>query len=130
MSLLEQPVPGMDRIEIGGLIIDQIAAGAANVKRVIYPPGWSWRASMQEVTGTGRCRHAHVGFLAQGTLSIRYADGCEHTYRAPEAVVIEADHDAWVEGAEPTVLIQVDTGPDTIERLGLGDLRHACAGPV
>ena len=45
----------------------------------------------------------------------------------PAAVVVEAGHDGWVVGDEDVVLIQVDAGPDTVERLGLADTRHAHA---
>ena len=38
-------------------------------------------------------------------------------------VVIEGDHDAWVEGAEPAVLIQFDAEGDTAKMFGLSE-RH------
>ena len=126
MGALTDPVPGAKHSEVGGLIVDEVAAGVGRVKRVVYPPGWRWSESMSAVTGTDTCRHVHVGFIAQGAMIVRFDDGCEMTLTAPAAVVIEPGHDGWVVGDEPVVLIQVDAGPDTSDRLGLDELRHTC----
>lgn len=124
MSLTDA-MPGAKHTEIGGLAVDEVPAGRGRVKRVTYPPGWRWTDHMPAVTGTETCEHAHVGFIAQGTMVVRFEDGCEVTYTAPAAVVVEPGHDGWVVGDEPVVLIQVDAGHDTVDRLGLGDVRHA-----
>ena len=126
MGALTDPVPGARHTEVGGLIVDEVEAGVGRVKRVIYPPGWRWKDAMAEVTGTESCQHAHVGFIAQGTMVVRFDDGCEVTYTAPEAIVIEPGHDGWVVGDEAVVLVQVDAGPDTADRLGLHSVRHDC----
>jgi hypothetical protein len=69
--------------------------------------------------------HAHVGFLARGRLHGEYGDGCRFEFNAPQVVVIEPGHDAWVEGDEDAVLIQFDFERETSERLGLpGEHRH------
>lgn len=128
MERLTDPIDGARHTEIGGLIVDEVAAGAARVKRVIHPPGWTWSDTMSEVTGTASCQHAHVGFIAQGTLAIRFDDGCEIRFTTPSAIVIEPGHDARVVGDEAVVLLQVDAGPDTVERLGLASVRHTCNG--
>ena len=126
MGALTDPVPGATHTEIGGLIVDEVAAGVGRVKRVVYPSGWRWTDSMAEVTGTEPCQHAHVGFIAQGTMVVHFDDGCEVTFTAPAAVVIEPGHDGWVIGVEAVVLIQLDAGPVTSDRLGLESRRHIC----
>ena len=118
---IEGPLPGTSHTEVGGLRIDEMPAGAARVKRVIYPPGWRWRDHMPAVTGTDWCRHAHVGFLVQGAMVVRYEDGCEVSYTSPTPVVIDPGHDGWVVGDQACVLVQVDCGPDTVNRFGLRD---------
>lgn len=128
MGALTDPIPGAKHTEIGGLIVDEVAAGGGRVKRVIYPPGWRWSDEMAEVTGTATCQHAHVGMIVQGTMVVRFDDGCETTFEAPAAVVLEPGHDGWVVGDESAVLVQVDAGSDTTERLGLESVRHTCAG--
>jgi hypothetical protein len=128
MGSLVDPIPGAKHTEVGGLVIDEVPAGVGRVKRVVYPPGWRWSDRMPSITGTDSCRHAHVGFVAQGTMVVRFDDGCEVTYTAPAAVVLEPGHDGWVVGDEHVVLIQVDAGAGTVERLGLDGLEHAHDG--
>jgi hypothetical protein len=124
MSDIEGPISGARRTEIGGVIVDEVPAGASRVKRVIYPPGWVWADSMAEVVGTEWCEHAHVGFMAQGEMRLEFRDGCVTDVAAPAAVTVEPGHRGRVVGDRAVVLIQVDCGPDTVERLGLGNLGH------
>jgi hypothetical protein len=125
MSLLEAAIEGATKTTVGGVAVDEVRAGRARVKRVVYPPGWRWSTDMAPVTGTERCQHAHVGFVAQGSLAVEYADGCVVEFHAPAAVVVEPGHDGWVIGDEHAVLIQVDCDTETVERLGLaGEHRH------
>ena len=119
MSALDGPMTQGTHSSVGGLDIDEITAGDVRVKRVVYPPGWRWSTSMKDVTGTDRCMHAHVGFLAQGAMVVEFADGCTEEFRAPAFVVVEPGHDGWVVSDDPAVLMQVDGGPGTVERFGL-----------
>jgi len=110
---------------IGGVRLDVATAGAARVKRMIYPAGFRWSEAMQPIVGTDRCMHAHVGFLAKGEIHIEYADGCVIEFKAPQVVAIDPGHDGWVVGDEPVVLIEFDFEGATIERLGMpGEHRH------
>ena len=77
------PIKGATAREIGGVRLDVASAGAARVKRMIYPPGFNWSSAMKPIVGTDRCMHAHVGFLARGEIHIEYADGCVVEYKAP-----------------------------------------------
>jgi hypothetical protein len=125
MSRLESDIEGASRSDVGGVAVDEVRAGRARVKRVIYPVGWKWSVDMAPVTGTDLCQHAHVGFVAQGALAVQYADGCIVEFHAPAAVVAEPGHDGWVIGDEAAVLIQVDCDTETVERFGLaGEHRH------
>jgi hypothetical protein len=118
-------IPDVDRREIGHVRLDVGRAGAARVKRMIYPAGFHWAADMKPVTGTDLCMHAHVGFLAHGEIHIEYADGCIREFRAPQIVAIEPGHDGWVVGKEPVVLIEFDFERDTVRKLGMPDAhRH------
>lgn len=119
MSALDGPMAQGTHTSIGGVDIDEVTAGGVRVKRVVYPAGWRWSASMQSVSGTERCMHAHVGFLAQGAMMVEFADGCTEEFRAPAFVVVEPGHDGWVMGDDPAVLVQVDGGPQTVEKFGL-----------
>jgi hypothetical protein len=123
---LVAPVKGTTRHDLGGVRLDVARAGAARVKRTIYPIGFRWSADMKPVIGTERCMHAHVGFLARGEIHIEYPDGCAVEYRAPAVVAIEPGHDGWVVGKERAVLIEFDFAGDTVDRLGMpGAHRHS-----
>jgi hypothetical protein len=118
-------VKGAERRTIGHVQLEVGRAGAARVKRMIYPPGFRWSVDMKPAVGTDLCMHAHVGFLARGEIHIEYADGCVVEHRAPQIVAIDPGHDGWVVGKEPVVLIEFDFEGDTISRLGMPDAhRH------
>ena len=112
-------VKGAEHREVAGVLLDTARAGDGRVKRVIYPPGFRWSTHMKPVVGTDLCLHAHVGFLVQGRITAEYADGCRAEFRAPQAVVIEPGHDAWVVGSEPAILVEFDFEGDTARRFGL-----------
>jgi hypothetical protein len=116
-------VKGATQRYLGHVRLDVGSAGAARVKRMIYPAGFRWSKDMKSVVGTDLCMHAHVGFLARGEIHIEYADGCVVEHKAPQIVAIEPGHDGWVVGKEPVVLIEFDFERDTVNRLGMPD-RH------
>jgi hypothetical protein len=115
------PVPGTERVVLGGCTVDVFRAGEGRIKRSIYPPGFRWSKDLGPETGADRCRFAHVGFLARGTVAGEYEDGCTFEFSAPAMVVIEPGHDAWVLGDEPAVLIEVDFERETAAHFGLPD---------
>ena len=112
-------VRGATHRYVGHVRLDVGKAGAARVKRMIYPPGFHWEKDMKPVTGTDLCMHAHVGFLARGEIHIEYADGCVVEHKAPQIIAIEPGHDGWVVGNEPVVMIEFDFEGDTVGRLGM-----------
>jgi len=120
------PVKGAELREVGHVRLEVGRAGAARVKRMVYPPGFRWSVDMKPIVGTDLCMHAHVGFLVSGEIHIEYADGCVVEHRAPQIVAIEPGHDGWVVGREPVVLIEFDFERDTVNRLGMPDAhRHS-----
>jgi hypothetical protein len=112
-------VKGAQRRDVGHVRLEVGRAGAARVKRMIYPPGFHWSKDMRPVVGTDLCMHAHVGFLVHGEIHIEYADGCIVEYKAPQIVAIDPGHDGWVVGQEPVVLIEFDFERDTVAKLGM-----------
>jgi hypothetical protein len=122
---LVAPIKGATSREIGSVKLDVVNAGGARVKRMIYPPGFRWSKAMKPVTGTDRCMHAHVGFIARGEIHIEYGDGCIVEFKAPQVVAIDPGHDGWVVGREPVVMIEFDFEGRTIEKLGMpAEHRH------
>ena len=122
-------VTGAELREIGHVKLEVGRAGAARVKRMIYPPGFRWSVDMKPIVKTDLCQHAHVGFLVQGEIHIEYADGCVVEHKAPQIVAIDPGHDGWVVGREPVVMIEFDFEGDTVNRLGMPkEHRHATGG--
>src|SRR6266850_1049839 len=114
-------VRGADHRYVGHVRLDVGRAGAARVKRMIYPPGFHWAKDMKPITGTDFCMHAHVGFLAHGEIHIEYPDGCIVELKAPQIVAIDPGHDGWVVGKEPVVMIEFDFEGETVSKLGMPD---------
>ena len=118
-DVLLAPLKGATRRTVGHVQLEVGRAGAARVKRMIYPAGFRWSVDMKPVVGTDLCMHAHVGFLASGRFTIEYADGCRVEAKAPQIVAIDPGHDGWVVGKEPAVFIEFDFEGDTVARLGM-----------
>ena len=119
------PVIGAERRYVGRVQLEVARAGAARVKRMIYPPGFRWSVDMKSAVGTDLCMHAHVGFLVHGEIHIEYADGCVVEHKAPQVIAIDPGHDGWVVGNEPVVLVEFDFERDTVARMGMpGTHRH------
>ena len=119
------PVAADEHKEIGGVRVDIARAGNVRIKRMIYPPGFSWAAHLSAIMGSNLCPHVHVGFMASGQINVRFADGCVTEYKAPQFVAVEPGHEGWVVGDQPAVLIEFDFERDTVERIGLPQLhRH------
>jgi hypothetical protein len=116
---LVAPVRGAESRTVGNVRLDVGRAGAARVKRMVYPAGFRWSVDMKPIVGSDLCMHAHVGFLARGEIHIEYADGCVVEHKAPQIVAIAPGHDGWVVGKEPVVLIEFDFEGDTVNRLGM-----------
>jgi len=118
------PMKADERREVGGVQVDIAKTGNVRVKRMIYPPGFNFDTNLKKVVGTDLCMHAHVGFMAQGQINVRFADGCVVEYKAPQFVAVEPGHQGYVVGDEPAVLIEFDFEGDTVDRLGVPPHRH------
>lgn len=74
-------------------------------------PGWRWSECIMPIAGTATCQVAHVGHVISGRVAIRMDDGEQKTIAAGDSYTIPPGHDAWVEGSEPFVCIElVDLG--------------------
>ncbi len=119
MDPMFKPIEGADHQEIGGVKVDTVQAANGRIKRLVYPPGFRWSTHLKPLVNTALCMHAHVGFLARGHVRGAYADGCTFEFIAPQVVVLEPGHDAWVVGDEMAVMIQFDAAGETVSRFGL-----------
>ena len=72
-------------------------------------PGWRWSDCIKPVVKTDQCQLSHVGYAISGRLTVRLKDGTNKTIGAGESYTIPPGHDAWVEGNERFVGIEVMT---------------------
>jgi len=75
--------------------------------RLNFQPGWRWSECVKPVVKTDSCQVSHVGHAVSGRIRVRMNDGSEKTISAGESYTIPPGHDAWVEGNEPFVGIEV-----------------------
>ncbi len=79
-------------------------------------PGWRWSECIKPVAGTTSCQVAHVGHVVSGTLTVKMNDGSQKTLGPGMSYTIPPGHDAWVEGNEPYVGIEVMSAEEFAKR--------------
>ena len=77
------------------------------IGRFKFQPGWRWSECVKPVVKTDQCQLSHVGHAVSGRIKVRMTDGTERTISAGESYTIPPGHDAWVEGDQPFVGIEV-----------------------
>lgn len=75
--------------------------------RLNFEPGWKWSECIKPVVGTHSCQVAHVGYAVSGRLTVKLDDGTQKTFEPGMSYTIPPGHDAWVEGNERFVCIEV-----------------------
>lgn len=92
--------PNKTRVEV-------VRLSDATLGRFKLEPGWRWSECIKPVVGTESCQVPHVGHVVSGRLTIRMNDGTQKTLAQGMSYTIPPGHDAWVEGSEPFVCIEV-----------------------
>jgi mannose-6-phosphate isomerase-like protein (cupin superfamily) len=90
----------------GHMDVVQFRDGRA-VGRGVFEPGWKWSNDVKPIAGTKSCQADHTGHCLSGSMTIRMDDGKQFQIRPGEAFHIPPGHDAWVDGSEDCVLIDV-----------------------
>ena len=87
--------------------VDIVRLEGFTIGRFTFQPGWRWSECIKPVVNTESCQLSHVGYAVSGRLAVRLPDGREGAIRAGESYAIPPGHDAWVEGEEPFVGLEV-----------------------
>ena len=77
------------------------------IGRFTFQPGWRWSECIKPVVNTDHCQLSHVGYVISGRITVRMKDGKQTTIGAGESYTIPPGHDAWVEGNEPFVGLEI-----------------------
>jgi hypothetical protein len=75
--------------------------------RYTMEPGWRWSQCIKPIVKTDSCQLTHVGHAVSGSITVRMNDGTQKTINAGESYTIPPGHDAWVDGKESFVGIEV-----------------------
>ena len=75
--------------------------------RIVLEPGWRWSECVKPVVKTDSCQVSHVGYCASGRLTVKHDDGTEKTISAGDSYTIPPGHDAWNDGSENVVALEV-----------------------
>ena len=96
----EVRAPAKTRVEV-------VKLEGFTIGRFNFEPGWRWSECIKPVVKTDQCQVSHVGYAVSGRITVRMKDGTEKTITAGESYTIPPGHDAWVEGNQPFVGIEV-----------------------
>ena len=79
----------------------------ATIGRGVFEPGWKWSNDVKPIAGTTSCQSSHAGYCVSGRMTIKMDGGDQFTVGAGEAFHVPPGHDAWTEGKEACVMIDV-----------------------
>jgi quercetin dioxygenase-like cupin family protein len=75
--------------------------------RFVFEPGWRWSECIRPVVKTDACANSHVGYAVSGRLTVVTKDGTKKSIGPGDSYTIPPGHDAWVEGNEKFVCLEV-----------------------
>jgi hypothetical protein len=96
----EVRTPSKTRVEV-------VRLPGFTIGRLTAEPGWRWSECIKPIAGTESCQVAHVGYAISGHITVRMNDGSQKTIGPGESYTIPPGHDAWVEGNERYVCVEV-----------------------
>lgn len=96
----ELRTPSKARVELAKLQVYTIG-------RFNFEPGWRWSECIKPVVKTEYWQLSHVGPVVSGKLTVQMQDGSQKMLSAGKSYAIPPGHDAWVEGTEPFVGLEV-----------------------
>jgi hypothetical protein len=88
-------------------LVEVIRLQGFTIGRFNFQPGWRWSDCVKPVVKTDLCQVSHVGYAVSGGIRVRMKDGSEQSIGAGQSYTIPPGHDAWVEGNEAFVGIEV-----------------------
>jgi hypothetical protein len=96
----EVRTPSRTRVEV-------VRLAGATLGRFNLEPGWRWSECIKPIAGTPTCQATHVGYCVSGSIAVKMEDGSQKTIGPGMSYTIPPGHDAWVEGNERFVCIEV-----------------------
>jgi quercetin dioxygenase-like cupin family protein len=75
------------------------------VGRLVLEPGWRWSQHVKPIAGTEWCEAPHFQYHAAGRLKVITSEGEEFEVGPGEVTSLPANHDAYVIGDDPVVIV-------------------------
>ena len=85
--------------------VEVINIGQGTVGRLTLEPGWRWSQHVKPIAGTEWCEAPHFQYQVSGRLHVVMEDGTEFDLGSGDVTLLPSEHDAWLTGQEPVVLI-------------------------
>ena len=85
--------------------LDLVRIAGAEIGRLTLEPGWRWSEHVKPLAGTEWCEAPHFQYQVSGRLRILMSDGTEMDSEPGQVTALPQNHDAWVVGEEPVVLV-------------------------
>ncbi len=70
-------------------------------------PGWLWSRDNGSAMGTESCPLSHQVYMVSGSMTVKMDDGTTATLEEGDVAVIPPGHDAWTEGDEQAVFLDI-----------------------
>ena len=70
-------------------------------------PGWLWSRDNGPAMGTESCPLSHRVYMVSGKMTVEMDDGTSETLEQGDVALIPPGHDAWTEGDEQAVFLDV-----------------------
>lgn len=87
--------------------VEAITLAGLTFQRETLEPGWRWSKHVKPTIGGDSCQKYHVKFILSGRQHVVMEDGTELVLEPGDVAVMPPGHDAWVEGDEPNVLLEL-----------------------
>jgi mannose-6-phosphate isomerase-like protein (cupin superfamily) len=86
-------------------VVEVVNVGDHSVARATFQPGWRWSDDVKPLAQTPLCEVEHELYFVSGRMRVRMADGAEAEFGAGDVTHLAPNHDAWIVGDEPCVVI-------------------------
>jgi len=96
-------------LEVGEIHTKGEEWGGQLVRHLDLPPGTDFTPLLQGLPGD-LCQCAHWGYIVEGSIHVRYADGTEHVNRAGDLYYWPGGHTGWTD--EGVVFIELSPAED------------------
>jgi hypothetical protein len=85
--------------------LDMVTIDGHAIGRATFLPGWKWSTDIKPIAKTDWCEAPHFGYQLSGMMHVLMADGEEMITSEGDIVNIPMNHDAWVVGDEPVIVL-------------------------